>query len=567
MRFFTAAVMYLVSLAMILTGVAERTVWAPAPSKVFSIQLEEPTPYLIIQNATLKALAGAPQLKLSGATNNVVIQGRESDIIGWLGSDTYTTLVIDPAKEALMPVLTEGVRTGANPVPSDMWRSVDQSDSELSVALNSADESAVLITNNGFDAPPANISLKWLIPFDLTVSNSLLGAGGVILLGAIIINFWAYYTMRKNRGPKRRIPKAPQGPKYRSKRKRSAPARGRRSAKNYAVALTSGILTVGLLAGCSPLPSASPSPTATVDPNADPAVLNQDQIKALVTEVSTITIKADAAKDPRILAARFTGPALEARQAHYILMSKSKAIKPLDPVSDQVISFTLPAASREWPRTVMVVTNSKKTGKLPQMLVLQQKDPRSLYQVWYDIDMLPSVKFPTVPAAEIGAIPVAADSLFLKLAPNTIAQSFGVAIDQGASSEAASWFDVENDPFYQQVSKSQADTIASLRTAKVTVTHQLANQNVISLATSDSGALVALFSTDTYTIKPAKRKTAVAVEGNEKLLYGKKGSTKGIRTIYGDLLLFYVPGVQSEEKIRTLGATQVLLSVKDVSAR
>lgn len=212
----------------------------------------------------------------------------------------------------------------------------------------------------------------------------------------------------------------------------------------------------------------------------------------------------------------------------------------------------------------MAVTAAQSEADLPQMLVLEQEGPRSPYILWYLIDMLPGVQTPEVAAADIGAIPVAPDSKFLKLSPNALPTAFGNLIDLGTASLSAPSFDLSNDEFYKQVAAAQAQQISSLKKAKVTVSHTLGNANVLSLSTANSGALVAVYMIDTYVIKPTKRNSAVAVSGNEKLLLGSTGSTTGIRSVYGDMLLFYVPAVSSKDRIVTLGATQGLLSVRSL---
>lgn len=70
--------------------------------------------------------------------------------------------------------------------------------------------------------------------------------------------------------------------------------------------------------------------------------------------------------------------------------------------------------------------------------------------------------------------------------------------------------------------------------------------------------------TDTYTIKPIRRISAVAVTGQEKILLGADGSTTGVKSVYGDMLLFYVPALSDEQGIRLLGVTQGLLSVRSL---
>jgi hypothetical protein len=70
--------------------------------------------------------------------------------------------------------------------------------------------------------------------------------------------------------------------------------------------------------------------------------------------------------------------------------------------------------------------------------------------------------------------------------------------------------------------------------------------------------------TDTYKITPKTRGSAVAVSGQEKIMLGADGSTRGVRSIYGEMLLFYVPALSDPERIRLLGVTQGLLSVRSL---
>ncbi len=87
------------------------------------------------------------------------------------------------------------------------------------------------------------------------------------------------------------------------------------------------------------------------------------------------------------------------------------------------------------------------------------------------------------------------------------------------------------------------------------------------LATADGGALAAIYMIDTYTIIPKSRGDAVAITGNEALLLGTGGSSTGIETRYGSLLIFHIPSSGSEQPVRLLGATQQLLTTVNLGTR
>jgi hypothetical protein len=139
---------------------------------------------------------------------------------------------------------------------------------------------------------------------------------------------------------------------------------------------------------------------------------------------------------------------------------------------------------------------------------------------------------------------------------------FGDVIDKGPLSEYATLFNLEGDEFYDQISSSQREQIRKLKRAEITFSHSLGDPNVISLSTSDSGALVAVLMQDNYLIKPTRDNAVVTVSGIEELLLGVEGSEKGVRTAYGDMLLFFVPASTSDGKITLLGATQSILSIR-----
>jgi hypothetical protein len=391
-------------------------------------------------------------------------------------------------------------------------------------------------------------------------------AGSAILIGAFVMNYLAYRHMRKSRGPRRKTPAPPKPPRYKVKRnKANAPVRGRRSARRAFIAIPLSLTLLALSTGCTNNVQASPSPSPSISAiDVPPVALTAAQVDKILQDVEKIAADADLVSDKKVLLSRFTGPALAQRTANYILRSRSASVAKLPKIVSSPISFSLPAATDAWPRTLMVVTDETGDEALPQMLVFEQESPRSKYMLWYNIRLMPGAKIPEVPSSENGAIPVDIKSLFLKLAPEDIAAAYGDVLNKGASSLSQGLFDLSNDEFYKQVSESQKSQVANLKTGTITFKHTLGSKNVISLSTSKAGALVAVYMTDTYVIKPKKRGSAVAVSGQEKVLLGADGSTRGVRSIYGDMMLFYVPALSDTAGIRLLGVTQGLVSVRSL---
>ena len=562
MRFVIAAVLFILSSALILLGLAERTVLAPPSQYSASLKLDQKVPYVVLPNSVLAMHPGVPKITAKNNGQAYIATGRESDVVAFVGNSSNITVVGDKRTKTLKTILDTGVEVSVNPTNSDLWRAEKTGQQQVKLVTSTQHHGAALIASDGISAAPNQIDILWTVKLDFTLSTILIWVGLSLLLAAAILTFLTYRRMRINRGPRRKTPKAPKPPKYRYRSTVIAPKRGRRAARSF-IAITSTGLTLSLLTGCTPATSvATPSPTDTAAQQDDVSLL-PSQVKRIIADVAIVANDADTANDKRILIERFAGPALQVREINYQIRLKNKRVAALPAIVGAPIKFSLPAATATWPRQLMVVTDEKGEAALPQMLVLQQDTPRSAYQVWYTTRLMPGASIPAVPSSDIGAIPIDSGSLFLKVPPKNLATTFGDVLNRGAASLSAQLFDLNNE-FYKQVSQAQAAQATQLDNANITYTHKLGDPNVIALATSDGGALVAVYQTDIYTIKPKKANSAVGVSGQEAILLGANGSTRGVQSNYGDMLFFYVPPVDDKSKVKLLGATQGLVSVRSL---
>ncbi len=566
MRFLIAAALFILSVFMLLFGLGERTIWAPPANYSETLKIQSSKPLALIPAETLAKHPGDAIIQVSGSKPVFVSSGREADIKAWIGVSEFETVAFDSKAKKLGLKTTVGAKNLDNPAGADLWRAESKSTTTAALQIGRAEKGAALIASDGVKPIPTNLTIVWPIPHDLTRSNIFLIAGAVLLIGAFVMNYLAYRHMRKSRGPRRRTPAPPKPPRYKVKRnKANAPVRGRRSVRRAFIAIPLSVSLLTMATGCATdsQPAVSPSPSISAI-DVPPVALTSSQVNKILREVEKSAADADLVSDKKVLLSRFTGPALEQRTANYVLRTRSASVAKLPKIVASPISFSLPAATDAWPRTLMVVTDEKGDEALPQMLVFEQESPRSKYKLWYNIRLMPGAKIPEVPSSENGAIPVDIKSLFLKLAPEDIASAYGDVLNRGASSLSQGLFDLTKDEFYKQVSESQKSQVANLKTGTITFKHTLGSKNVISLSTSKAGALVAIYMTDTYVIKPKKRGSAVAVSGQEKVLLGADGSTRGVRSVYGDMMLFYVPALSDTAGIRLLGVTQGLVSVRSL---
>ena len=550
------------SLSLALVGVAQRTIWAPPPANVLTLEYDAENHFALIDQKTLSTYPGNPTVTVFGDEKTFVSSGRESDIRAWIADSSFTSIQVkDGENLELEPVSNFGFDLSLSPRGSDLWRDEANGKQIAELAVTNEHDAAVLIATDGRSPAPGKVTVSWPIAYDLTPSNINLIVAGVLLAAALIVNLFSVSEERRRRRPQRRVPKAPQGPKTRSRKSNlDIPRRGRRVARKVSVA-TSGLLVLGLLSGCSPAAAPSdPTPSPSSDVIADPPVLIESQIQKIVSNVAMWAKKADGATDKSMLLTRFEGAAQQMRTTYYYLMSKSTKNEALPPIEDR-ITWSLPASSTIWPRTLMVVTDAE-DNNLPQMLVMSQSSPRTQYKVSYVISLVPGAALPPVAAADAGAIPVASDSAYLKVVPRELPPTYGDVIDKGTLSKFFELFDLENDKYYADVSALEQAQVQKLTKAKIKFKHYLGSSKVLSLSTASGGALVAVYMKDDYTIKPIKVGSGVTVSGNEKILLGSAGSVKGVRSTYGNMMIFYVPPLSADEKATLLGVTQGLLSVK-----
>ena len=573
MRFVIATVLLIASGISVLLGFSIREPFAESAGKRVEFEVPKAYSYVLIPNSTLTSFDGEISIEASGSDEIFYADGRERDIQDWIGTSNYSRLNINQTTfEPDVSTVTSG-GLDANPAGSDMWRSQLTVKNNLLNVVTMFDDTAVLLASNGLSRAPEKIAVIWDSKPLINWPQVLVIGGFVLLLAALIMNYVAFRHIRKLRGPRRRIPKSPTGPRYRRKVQQNVPVRGRRalgkSNRRRFMAAPVALVSLSLLAGCS-------SPTAEVEkPKYESVnvVVTEAQLQRIIADVATTVQDADAARDDKTLVKRVAGSALQIRKVQYLLQSKSKKIPKLPEIIANPITVALPmelpAPGLGWqPRTLMVVTNSESTTRAPQMLVLQQRNPRENYKLWYLIDLLPDENFPNVAAQAVGALPVAKTDSFLVTPLKSIPFKYGDTLNKGLESKYAPEFDLASDEFFAELSESQIQQKSEVEKVGSTIkfVHELGNQNILGLQTVERGGLIALAMNDTSTIKPTAQGAAVSVKAlDQKLLLGSLGSSTGLKIVYSNMLLFYVPESGSSEKIRLVGASQGLLSVRSIN--
>jgi hypothetical protein len=587
-RFIAATISFVIAFGLIAFGIAQRTVLAEANNITASKTFTTKAPVTIVSSATLKSLPGRQEIRISGAKKIFAAYGRTEDVLAWVGDTSYNRVGFNRDNSRLTSQLIEGKASEVpNPKGSDLWLNEFSETSSLDFTVNVPDGISVIIVSDGTSAAPSDLSIRWPLDNRTPWSGPLIVGGIVLLIVGLALYLWGLAHLRRSRGPRRKTPKMPKVPRQRSYRPRKpkavASTGGRRSTRRRMVAIVPVLLIAGLsLSGCSPdswpdftagAASGTPTPTASAtaavaDPR--PPAVTVPQLRVIIARISAVAAKADADKNVELAKTRFDGPALDLRAANYAIRKVDDTQAALAAIPASNATVILPQQLQKadkWPRVVFTVVVNPTDKKVPPVgLMLEQKTSRSDYKVEYATALEAGVVLPKLAAKEVGAPRLSPDVPLLELAPSKIALAYGDILAKGPASESTKYFDTADDKLIGLIGleyrKSQQAALPA--NAKLEFVNAVGPYDSIALGSNDSGAIVAVYLTETVTVTPTEAGAAVNTEGQVKSLSGVTGSTKGTVAVYGDQLLFYVPASTSKQKISLLGFATGLTSAKEL---
>jgi hypothetical protein len=297
-----------------------------------------------------------------------------------------------------------------------------------------------------------------------------------------------------------------------------------------------------------------------------PVAVRTGQFAGILIDVVDTVTDADEARDADLAAERLTGPALALRTANYKIRGNDSKVAPLAAIPSQIVPVMLPESTDTWPRRVFAI--ARDVGVQAVGLTLIQESPRENYKVLYATALVPDADVPEVAPASIGAPPINPEFKGLIMPTGQVAPAYADVLLKGDESEFAELFDPEGDVIRQQLGvegqKAIADDLPD--TADVAFSNEPGDSPTVALATNDSGALVTVSITQTEKVTPNDGGTIGFKEGQPgAALSGfDEKSAKGVQRVIGIQLMFYVPAVGSEEKIRLLGWSESLIGASEV---
>ncbi len=608
MRFVWAVVAFVLATVLIGAGIAQRTIFM-GPSEIqMELTVDDPEPYVLVDSEVLRANEGLQTLLVRGEGDLFVAYGRTADMTAWLSDTAYNHVELTTAEDGTSSPKTEHVdaaqpveggaeTSGRNPAGSDLWLDSFSDQDSVVAKLQLTEGTSVLISKDGTEPAPTDILVSWAQDTRTPLAGPLMVAGGILLAAGLVLYVLAIRHQRRGRGPRRKgpgpLPETQPITTVKDRQSDTAQDAGgsagrpdagtsqrRAVRRRLAIGAPALVLTAALATGCSADswpelqgPSATPSPTPTVvaPENQKPPAVTEGQGARIVQEITDTITKADEELDIDLAATRYDGAALAARTTDYTLRAKIKDREAPTTVPREDITVLLPEATDAWPRSVLVLTVAEGDDTVPPvMLTMTQADPWANYKVTDVAEMPASGEFPDVAPAWLGATKVPAESPFLMLPPAELGAAFSDLVDSGDKSEYAGSFDEVTQTLVASIQESRAAVVKNLaekgasKTTKAAFNMEPTEIEPLSMATLDSGAIVAISVADLETITPTSSDAVIRFGDNAeaKALTGASESAKGVRTTYGLQLFFAVPAQGSSEQIRLLAVHQDLLSVK-----
>ncbi|RLK49309.1 glycosyl transferase [Microbacterium telephonicum] len=593
MRFVWAVVAFVLATVMIGAGIAQRTVFQGPKTQTETISVDDAAPYVLVDGTVLGSNAGAQTFRAQADGTIFAAYGRTDDLEAWLARTDYAHVtlgdegdVVTAHVDAEAPVKSDdGETVPLTPAGSDLWLDEFQQDDVLVASVSLPADMSLLVAGDGVEDAPQTMSVTWPIGNATPWAGPLILGGGILMAVGIVLYILAVRHLRRSRGPRRRGLPMPVTEPIDVREVEAAgekgvisasPSRrqlGGRTRKLVAipVAAVVGLFATGCTADAWPqLPAAqSPSPSASVvvpeGQEAPPAVTEQ-QAARILDKIADQVASADETNDANLAATRLDGTALATRSTNYTLRTQlpDRAALPAIPTGD--VKLLLPEAYEGWPRSFFAVVTDD-TTQSDKVLAVTQTDPWSNYKLTSIADLTAETSLNVAPAY-IGALQVQPDSPFLMIAPEDLAGAYADVIDNGDASRYASLFS-DTDPFRSQVADNRAATKQEFdqtgaTTGTLTFATTAGSQEPISLATLDSGAIVAVTVNETETVAPTTSDAVIKVDNNPvvKTLTGQTQSASGFTTTYVDQLFFFVPAQSSNQRIQNLGYSSDILEAK-----
>jgi hypothetical protein len=557
LRLKTAVALVLLGLLTLLAGIGQRTIWAPSETFTASAPADASAAPLTVIDQNLRTLhGGTVKINIEGDGNFLLAAGRPDDVDAWVGKTAHNTVTgVSEDGKSLQVEHADGDATAPNPAGSDLWVSTENASGELEYSWTPPADGdwTLLLASDGTQPAPASVSMTFPNDTSTPWAVPLIVLGSLLILGGIVL---ALLSKRKRNG---------EGDGKGSGFAQRARARTEARSSSRVTMAAAGVVAAAVVAGTGVAASAtSPAPEPSSDSSTAPAqeqsgspVLLDAQFRRILEQVSSATDAGDAAKDAAKLAGRVGGTELEVRTKNYKIRSRVASYEARMPVRSTKLLTTVVTSNRDWPRSVLAVTQGD-GNVVPQLLTLVQASPRENYKLVETNPLQPGTTFPTI--NRDGTETLAADDKTGLLYSGEEALS-GLA-DRLTSANSAfknKLVEGESSPYIADTLSYQAEVVKAGENGNFSFTHKVVPESTVVFRTADGGALVLGRINFGFEGTPKASGDKLTIGDDAAALAGGKETTTGMVLNFAESVAVYVPPAGSTDPMKLVAATRGLV--------
>ncbi|MET3809043.1 hypothetical protein [Arthrobacter sp. UYEF3] len=596
----------MLGLLTLLAGIGQTTVWAPPETVTASAPAGGTATPLTVFDGKLRTLhGGTVKIDVKGEGSFMLAAGRPDDVAAWVGKTAHNTVSgVSGDGKMLQLDHSDGEAAAPSPAGSDLWVTTENANGELTYNWTppaDGDWSLLLAADGTKPAPsaismtfPNDTSTPWAIPF-MVLGALLILAGAALLVikprtgnaddddsgdgqggsrkGSPFARRARAQAMTRSKarsagtdagaatGETGGAPGGAPAPKGSAERVAAGSAVRRAAGTAVALLTAAAVAGTGVAAQASQTPSPSGSSAAAATgapaPGAQAPVLLDAQFRRILEQVASAVDAGDAAKDAAKLAQRVAATELDVRTQNYKIRSQVGSYEPRMPVRATKLLTTVVSSKREWPRSVLAVTQGD-GNVVPQLLTLVQASPRENYKLVGATPLQPGTTFPGINRGGTDTL-AAADKSGLLYSGEEALAGLGDRLTTAESTFKDKLTEGQSSPYIADTLAYQNDVVKSGANGNFAFSHKVVPENTVVFRTADGGALVLgrlNFGLDGTPKNPGDKLT---IGDDAAALAGGKETTTGMVLNYAESVAVYVPPAGSKDPMKLVAATRGLV--------
>ncbi|MCA4132162.1 hypothetical protein [Arthrobacter sp. M4] len=577
-RLKTAVSLVLIGLLTLLAGIGQLTFWAPSETVTATAPGDTKAAPLTVIDSKLRTLNGGPvKFTIKGDGNFVLAAGRPDDVEAWVGKTARNKVTgVSDDNKALSVEHADGEATAPSPAASDLWVSTENASGELEYTWNppAGGEWSLLLASDGTKAAPSSISMTFPNNATTPWAAPLIVIGILIIVAGAALPFVGRLLSRRGSGgdgpgdaggspvPDDHTAAIPTqaAPTVHHNQGDATRGPGKSLRVSAVAAALAAVLVGGTAVGAQASKTPQPSPSAS-DANAgtdsgDPVVVDA-QLKRILEQVASAVAAGDAAKDAAKLQPRVDRMELQVRTQNYKIRSQVGSYEARMPVRASKLLTKVVSSKREWPRTVVAVTQGD-GNVVPQVLTLVQAGPRENYKLWNSAPLQPGTSFPSIPAGSTSAL-APGDKGDLQFSGKDALTGLADRLNNPNSAFKDKLTESSSSPYISGTLAYQADTVKNGANGTFAFSHKPVDGDTQVFRTADGGALVIGRLEFAFDGTPKAEGDKLVLNEDSAVFAGGKETSTGMVLNFAESVAVYVPPAGSKDPMRLVAATRGLV--------